>query len=137
MDDAAIRQVTDAFLAAWNSHDMQAFGSLYRDDADFVNVFGKHWEGATEIASAHGYLHETIFKRSCLSAPRVKVKFLGPDVATAHVFWTLTGLFQPNGEPLPDRRGILVNVLVREGSGWKIATTHNTDIVPPPEWAPP
>jgi uncharacterized protein (TIGR02246 family) len=133
MDDQAIRRLIDDFLSAWNRHDMRAFGSLYRDDADFVNVYGTHWQGATRIADEHGALHETIFRSSRLTASRVEVKFLNPDVATAHVFWDLSGLVRPNGEPAPDRRGILINVLVRDGSTWRIAATHNTDIVPRPQ----
>jgi uncharacterized protein (TIGR02246 family) len=132
MDEEAIRQVADAFLAAWNSHDMRAFGSLYRDDADFVNVFGAYWKGAAEIENAHRALHETVFRSSRLSAPRVQVKSLGDDVATMHMFWDLTGLVAPDGRSLPDRHGILVNVLVRDEAGWKIATTQNTDTVPSP-----
>jgi uncharacterized protein (TIGR02246 family) len=132
MDDEAIRQVAGAFLAAWNSHDMRAFGSLYADDADFVNVFGAYWKGAPKIENEHRALHETVFKSSRLSASQVQVKHLGPDVATMHMFWDLNGLVGPDGRALPDRRGVLVHVLVRDGAVWRIATTQNTDIVSSP-----
>jgi uncharacterized protein (TIGR02246 family) len=133
MDDQAIRRLVDDFLSAWNRHDMRAFATLYRDDADFVNVYGMHWRSAAEIAEQHRALHETIFSASRLTASRVDLKFLRPDVATAHVFWDLSGLVRPDGEAAPDRRGVLTHVLVRDGSNWKIAATHNTDIVPRPQ----
>jgi uncharacterized protein (TIGR02246 family) len=132
MDEHAIRQVTEAFLAAWNTHDMGAFAALYSDDADFVNVYGMHWKGRDVIGESHRALHETIFKASRLSATRTEMRFLRDDVVVLHMFWDLTGLQRPDGTPVPDRRGILLHVLERSAEGWRIVATQNTDIVPPP-----
>jgi len=33
-------EVADGFAGAWNRHDMEAFGQLFHEDADFVNVVG-------------------------------------------------------------------------------------------------
>ena len=132
MDEKSIHDLADRFLDAWNRHDMRAFGALYAADADFVNVYGMYWKGAEQIANEHQALHDTVFRSSRLSASRIQVKQLGPDVATLHMFWDLAGLVSPRGDPVADRRGILIHVLLRDSGAWKIAATHNTDTVPRP-----
>ena len=32
-------------IETWNAHDMKAFAELFRDDAEFVNVYGMWWTG--------------------------------------------------------------------------------------------
>jgi uncharacterized protein (TIGR02246 family) len=127
----AVQKVAEDFIDAWNRHDMRAFANLYAEDADFVNVYGMHWKGREEIETAHRASHETIFRSSKLSASRIEPRLLGADTATVHVFWDLSGLATPDG-PIPDRKGILLHVLVRNGGGWSIVASQNTDIVTPP-----
>ena len=38
-----------AFQAAWNAHDMVALGSLFDDDATFVNRFGHYVRGVENV----------------------------------------------------------------------------------------
>jgi uncharacterized protein (TIGR02246 family) len=42
-----------AFQAAWNAHDMAALGSLFDEDATFVNRFGHYVRGVNEIVALH------------------------------------------------------------------------------------
>jgi ketosteroid isomerase-like protein len=44
-DDAAIRAAVRHWERAWNAGDMQEAMALFTDDADFVNVWGSHWQG--------------------------------------------------------------------------------------------
>jgi uncharacterized protein (TIGR02246 family) len=131
-NDQPIRDVLGRFLDAWNRHDVAAFAALYRADADFVDVYGTWWQGRAAIEAAHRASHAAVFRQSRLATIRTEVRFLAPEVATAHVIWELTGLVTPRGEALPGRRGILLHVLVKEGTSWSIVTTQNTDIVQPP-----
>ena len=39
-DENAVRAIGARLLEAWNAHDMKAFAALFRDDAEFVNVYG-------------------------------------------------------------------------------------------------
>jgi hypothetical protein len=45
----------DAFQAAWNAHDMQAFGTLFHGDGTFVNGFGHYVRGVKEIIDLHSH----------------------------------------------------------------------------------
>ena len=60
------QDIADAFQAAWNAHDMQALGSLFQDDATFVNRFGHYVRGVGEIVALHAPIHETIYRDSTL-----------------------------------------------------------------------
>jgi uncharacterized protein (TIGR02246 family) len=131
-DEQAVRAVCSQVIETWNAHDMKAFAELFRADAEFVNVYGMWWTGHQRIQAEHEATHATVFRQSRLSAGNVRVKFLRPDVASLHVLWELTGLALPDGQALPDRKGVLVYILVKDAGEWRIAVGQNTDIAPPP-----
>jgi len=131
-DEAAVRMIGARVVELWNAHDMKAFAQLYTEDAEFVNVFGMWWTGRQRIGAEHAESHAVIFRNSHLTAKEMRVKFLRPEVASLHMRWGLTGAVMPDGRPIPDRTGVLVYILVKEGGEWRIAVGQNTDIVPPP-----
>jgi hypothetical protein len=51
-------------------------------------------------------------------------------VALARCRWTLAGHVASDGTPLPERRGILLNVLRKDGDRWRIIDAQNTDVIP-------
>ena len=131
-DENAIRAIGARAVATWNAHDMKGFADLFREDAEFVNVYGTWWTGRERIQAEHEATHATVFRRSHLSATEIRVKLLRRDMASLHMLWHLTGLVQPNGQALPDRKGVLVCFLAKDAREWSIAAAQNTDIVPPP-----
>ncbi len=126
-DRAALDAIATAFTDSWNRHDMKAFADLFAPDADFVNVVGMWWKTRDEIGAAHAHGHATFFRDSRLVGETQSVKFLGPDVATVHVVWELSGQREPDGSTGQPRRGILLFVLRRQGGRWLIHTAQNTD----------
>src|SRR5262245_50777831 len=59
-DEEAARIAVNRFAEAWNRHDMDAFGTLFARNADFVNVSGQLWKGRKEIQRRHAYTHGAI-----------------------------------------------------------------------------
>jgi hypothetical protein len=47
------RAISDGFVDTWNRHDMAAFGALYAENADFVNVRGLWLRGRDAIQEHH------------------------------------------------------------------------------------
>jgi uncharacterized protein (TIGR02246 family) len=121
--------VVSAFAEAWNQHDMAAFADLFAPDAEFVNVVGIWWKGKESIRSAHEFTHSSMFKHSRLSILSTEVRFPVEEVAIVRSRWTLEGHLGPDGATLPQRSGILLNVLRRSSRSWKIIDSQNTDIV--------
>jgi uncharacterized protein (TIGR02246 family) len=128
-DRAAVESVVHAFSECWNRHDMAAFAELFAADAEFVNVVGMWWKGRAEIKAAHEFTHATMFKSSRLTILGTSVRFPAPQLAIARSRWLLENHVSPDGEPLPARHGVLVNVLVLRDGRWLIIDAQNTDII--------
>lgn len=129
---AAAEQVTrvaGAFAEAWNRHDMDAFARLFAPDAEFVNVVGLWWKGRDQIREAHEVTHKTLFKDSRLTILETAVRFPAEKFAIARSHWRLEGHTSPDGQALPSRTGLLVNVLTSDGGDWSIIDSQNTDII--------
>jgi uncharacterized protein (TIGR02246 family) len=132
----AVQGVGAALVDAWNRHDMKSFGSLFADDAQFVNVIGLWWHSRAEIQKEHEALHATRMRNSHLVVTESVVQLLGPDVAVLLQRWQLTGDTGIDGVTLPMRRGVMTLVTIQEGGHWQIAAAQNTDIVPLPNLPP-
>ena len=56
------------------------------------------------------------------------IKFLGADIAVAHVRWGMRGDKDADGTPRPPRNGVMMQVLVRRGGAWTIVAAQNTNV---------
>src|SRR5215472_16021678 len=90
-DEAAIRKVETGLQEAWNRHDAQAFGSLFTEDADCVNVVGWWWKGRPQIEKKVADAHVFMFRESTLTDDEIRVRFLTPRIAVVHVRWSMVG----------------------------------------------
>src|SRR5580704_17987674 len=124
-DDQAVRKTVFGFEGAWNTHDMEAIAKLFREDAEFVNVVGKHWHGRDAIVAAHAAFHETVFKNHRIKIDAVETRSLGNGHAIAVVTETVDGFTTPGGQVVPKAQDRLTLVLVDGPEGWKIAHGHN------------
>jgi uncharacterized protein (TIGR02246 family) len=133
-DRKAIREVVNQFVEAWNSHDAHAFAAVFTEDADFTNWRGTGASGRAKIEEFHAPRFATIFKNSTLKYSDIKIRFLRPDVAAVDVRWGMTGATDAQGNPLPDREGLLDFVMTKDTGKWEIAVMHNLDLtaLPPP-----
>ncbi|MBW8814875.1 MAG: SgcJ/EcaC family oxidoreductase [Caulobacterales bacterium] len=119
-----------AFQAAWNAHDMAAFGALFRDDASFVNRFATYTRGAAAIVELHRGIHETIYRDSTLANELIAVDEVAPGVAIVH-FWSrlTTGPAHPAGPHAVDT--LLLVVLAQRDAEWRIQAGENVTLTNP------
>ena len=127
-EENAVISIGAEAIAAWNEHDMARFARLFREDAEFVNVYGAWWTGRMRIEAEHVLTHASVFRQSRLSAREMRVKFLRCDVASLHMRWDLVDLIAPDGAEIAPRKGVLVCMLVRERFGWQLAVAQNTNV---------
>jgi len=122
--------VPAAFQAAWNAHDMTAFGALFHDDATFVNRFATYTRGAPAIVALHRGIHETIYRDSTLENELIDADRIADGVAVIH-FWSrlTTGPAHPAG-PHPVDTLILAVVTERDGA-WRIQAAENVTLTDP------
>lgn len=129
-DDARIRAVQTAMQEAWNRHDAKAFGELCVDDIDFVNALGWWWKGRAQVDQKHTEVHAFVFRDSILTNDDVQIRFLSPEIAVAHVRWSVIGHRTPDGTTGQPRRGIIIEVLHKQAGTWQMVAFQNTDSVP-------
>src|SRR4051812_32033994 len=116
--------IFDHLEQAWNQHDGLAFGSVFADETDFVDIRGEHHHGdATVIDAGHQPLFDSIYAGSTIRyrverARRVEGGFIIAIVAST--------LDAPHG-PLKGRHEArMTAVLVADDRGWRITAFHNT-----------
>ncbi len=129
-DEVQIRNVENGLQEAWNRHDMKAWANLFTEDADFVNVVGWWWLGRAEIERKHTNSHVFLFRESTVTMDEVHIRFLTPQIAVAHVLWSMVGGKKPDGVPAPPRKMIFTQVLQKQAGQWLISAAHNTDRIP-------
>jgi uncharacterized protein (TIGR02246 family) len=119
-----------AFQAAWNHHDMAAFGALFHADATFVNRFATYTRGVEGIVALHRDIHETIYRDSTLENELISVDLVAETLAVVH-FWSrlTTGAAHPAG---PHQVDTLILAVVTERDGaWRIQAAENVTLTNP------
>lgn len=128
-DEAQIRELQSQQAAAWNSQDATAYANLFTEDGDVVNVVGWWWKGRREIESKLTAAFAFAFKQSTLAITDVQVRFVKPDIAIAHVRWTMKGARTPPAIPEP-REGTQLQILKKQHGKWLIESFQNTSSIP-------
>jgi uncharacterized protein (TIGR02246 family) len=120
----------EAFQAAWNAHDMAAFGALFHDDATFVNRFGHYVRGVDEIVALHRPIHDTIYRDSTLDNEMIDIVPIADEAAIIH-FWSRlsVGAAHPAGPHQVDT--LIQAVLTRRNGSWRIQALENVTLTNP------
>lgn len=127
---SGIRNVIQRFQAAWNAHDMATLGSLFEEDATFVNRFGHYVRGVEDIIALHVPIHKTIYSDSTLSNEIIDIVSISDDVTITH-FWSrlTTGAAHPAGPHSIDT--LILAVLTRRNQTWLIKALENVTLTNP------
>ena len=129
-ESAGPEAVASRFEAAWNSHDMEAFGALFQPDASFVNRFATYWRGVDGIVAGHRHIHETIYSDSTIKMDAPDVDRLSNDVAILHCWSRLTvGGAHPAGPHQIDT--LMLVVTTRRDGEWRIQAAENVTLADP------
>src|SRR3954464_12025907 len=135
-DETAIQKVVVEMTDGFNKHDADASTRMYKSDADFVSMRGEVGIGREAAEKGLRRIFETRAKAATLKTEDVKIRFIRPDVALAHVTNELSGLLSPDGQALPSQRELSLRVFVKDDGIWRVASFHNTVVSPFPGPAP-
>ena len=130
-DIEAIAAIETQWENAWNHHDITAMVRLFAPDADVVNLAGQWFKGREEFAKSLEGLHSAKTKESVWQTEQIRTSFLTPDIAIVHVYFNSSGERNPDGSPMPPRRGIFTRVEAKRDGRWVIVASQATKIVPP------
>ena len=137
-DEQSIDAIVKSMEAAWNAGDGQGFAAHMTDDADFIDVLGRHHVGRKTIAAGHSGIFATIYKGSIATYAIEKIRSLGPDTAVAFIRARIMTSMAGNADD-PDRENKAPGALREEGARptlmlqwhggmWKIAAFQNTRV---------
>jgi len=94
-----------------------------------VIIVGWWWPSSDEIERKLTAAFTFVFLQSALTITKTDVRFLTPQIAIAHVQWTMTGAKAPPGVPEP-KQGIEIQVLEKKNGKWLIKSFQNTTSIP-------
>lgn len=126
-DESAVRNVLAEYAVAWNGHDMAAFGRLFTENCDYVNVADVHWKGVHEIVQRQSELFQNRLKTAVRTLTGVEVRFQTSDVALVHATWDVTGRSRPTGEAVPVLKEITTMTMVKTNGKWLITAFQDTE----------
>jgi uncharacterized protein (TIGR02246 family) len=115
--------VIERFVLAWNAHDMNAFATLFTDDASWVPVAEQRLEGRTNIVADLQRAHESWARTvSVAISGKPNIRLLRPDVGVI-----LCHVGYPDTDGALSRPGnALMIIAVKESNEWRIAAGQIT-----------
>jgi uncharacterized protein (TIGR02246 family) len=128
-DLAAIRNVLAELAACWNRADAAAYGALFTDDADYIDVTGTRTQGGGAIGQLHQFLWDRFLKGSILDASSdADVQLISPNVAIV----IATGAVRLAGQATApaDRQSINTTVMIKRDGVWRIRAFQNSRVQP-------
>jgi uncharacterized protein (TIGR02246 family) len=131
-DEAAVRQIPQAFAAAWAKHDGQQLAKIMAPDVDFVDVAGDWLQGRSDFALYHSRLLSTRFRDSTLTPLETSVRFLRPGLAVIHWSWKVEGDRNFNKTLRKPRFGLFTMIIAKTGNEWLVKVAQNTNRIPAP-----
>ena len=131
-DEAEIRQLIDAQVAAWNRGDAAGYAEACLPEVGFTNILGMRWDTRDGHVGRHAEMFRGAFAGSRLAMEIERLLPIGPDVVLAELLTTLTG-FRALPPGISAARGgalrtRMLEVFVRRGGRWWIASCHNTAV---------
>ena len=132
-DEAAIREAVATMTTAFNTRDDQTTASLTTTDADFVTVTGNWSKSSADYIAARRARFATALKNASIRVIDIKIRFLKPDVALAHVTHEIRGMLDGDGKALPPHTELSLRVFVQEHGKWLMTAFHNTTVAMPTE----
>ena len=124
-DEDLIRQIGDAFTAAWNAADADALAALFAEDGDTI-VTGGHYEGREAIAGNYRTGFDSVYKGTTVAITTTSLRFLEADVAIGDGTYEIAGLKDAEGNEMPNIKGIFTNVMTKVGDKWLITCSRPT-----------
>jgi uncharacterized protein (TIGR02246 family) len=132
-DEAAIRNLPNAFCAAWNRHDGHALAQVMADDVDFVTVGAMWLHGRPDFEKYHTRLLSGRFGQSRITSLQTAVRFLRPDVAIVHWSWKIAGDKNVDLTPRQPRYGMMTMLVEKRNGSWLVVASQNDNADP---WSP-
>ncbi len=127
--DAPFTAVANAWVDAWNRHDMNALAELAAEDVDFITVGGNWLRGRGAFKAHHAERHVTNFRDSTFAIRVLQIQRLRQDFVLMHIETTIRGDRNQDGTLRPPSRSTIMTWMLTESGGrWRIRVAQNTNL---------
>jgi len=129
--DAAIRKHVEGYLASFNDHKREAGHEAVAKvvASAFVEKPAPMFIGAAGVSVGQKAIAERFAKQASTRFKDAKISLrinsltpVGTDVVMVGTSCLAAGIRRLNGDPVPDLKSNSLLTVVKDGSGWKIAT---------------
>src|ERR1700689_458888 len=120
----AVRDVMIRLREAWDRGDVEAYASLFSEDAQFVTALGKRMQGRESIAESHREIFNTFFKGTKLGDYPNSFRRIASDVILVESAGSI--LFPGEAEHKVAPNGLRTLVVARQDDAWRIVSFQNT-----------
>ncbi len=124
-DEKAISSLLDKLTSSWADGDGESYGSVFTEDAHYIDAPGYLVIGSKTIAERHQNIFVTFFKNTRIDGKyKTILRPLTPDVVLVHGQGTV--LFPGESEKNACPNGIMTVCIVKRNGQWQIASFQNT-----------
>lgn len=123
----SIKEYLQRFINAWNTKNLEIFGSFFTDASEFTDVVGQVAIGKEAIIKQHIFPFENVMKFAIFEMDNVYIRQISDSLIIVSAVWTVKGSVTPDKNPLPDRNGVIQLIIERNDNPYSILLVHNSD----------
>jgi uncharacterized protein (TIGR02246 family) len=123
-----IISLLNEFVTKWNSKDLQLFGTVFTDDAEYIDIVGQIAIGKNDVIEQHRFPFEVVNKIAVFSLDNLYLRAIAQNLILVTGNWVCENSTTPKGDLLPVRSGVIQVICRNENNEWKISLVHNTDL---------
>ncbi|RIV21579.1 SgcJ/EcaC family oxidoreductase [Fibrisoma montanum] len=124
----AVTALLERFVDTWNAKDPALFGTVFTDDAEFIDVVGQVATNRSEIIEQHRYPFAVVNKQAVLSLTNLYIRSLTEGLVIVTGEWQVENSSTPAGQLIPLRNGVIQLICRHTGPDWAVRLVHNTDL---------
>ena len=120
-EEKSVREFLGTRQAAFDREDAKWLVGHFTENGEHIDSSGKSVKGKDKIEKAYRALFDAPAHHNVKTIQTVEeIRCVTPDVAVVNGGWTLSGLKDEKGKPLPDRKGRSIIVVVKKDGEWMI-----------------
>jgi uncharacterized protein (TIGR02246 family) len=131
-NDAAIKNINQDFVTAWNAHDPKRMAAVWADDVDLINPFGVRCSNRAEVERLFEREQSGVMKSSTYRIDAFTLRRACDDVMVGDWEATVTGMIDPGGNPIPPFSHHVTTVYQNRGGHWTATLVRAFQPLPPP-----
>lgn len=117
---ASIERRLGDFVSAWNRHEPAQMASVWHDDGDLIDPFGRSVKGHDQVQAFFRADQQGMMKTSNYQLTISNVRLITGDLAALDSESTITGMREPSGKELPPFKHHVFFVVSKHDGEWKI-----------------